>query len=224
MLPVVLPSSEIDNSPGANFARRFGFRPKPTYTRLRFLDSTSSAFPPGITEVTVRTAELARLELDVTTVFVVENEVTYLAFPDVPKAAVVFGSGFASKGLAALPWLASPEIVYWGDIDTHGFDILSRLRGSLPRVRSILMDRETLLSHRLQWATEPSPTRRPLAHLTDAEQSLYQDLVADWYGIGVRLEQERVLYPRVYDALEPWAACPESVMPKHAGHIRHEVT
>ena len=65
----------------------------------------------------------------------------------------------------------------------------SRLRGWFPQVRSILMDRAACVSHTVQWSIENSPTRRPLDHLTDAEQSLYQDLIADVYGIGVRLEQ-----------------------------------
>jgi hypothetical protein len=116
----------------------------------------------------------------------------------------VFGSGFASSGLAGLPWLRDSEIAYWGDVDTYGFDILSRLRSHLPQVRSILMDRETLLFHRDHWSTESRPTRRPLAHLTGPEQSLYQDLISDVYGIGVRLEQERVRFSRVHDALMPW--------------------
>ncbi len=163
-----------------------------------------SPFPPGLTEVSLRTDELAGLDVAAVTVFVVENEVTYLAFPPVPGAVAVFGGGFASAGLAGLPWLRDRELVYWGDIDTYGFDILSRLRGWLPNVRSILMDRSTLLSHRAHWSTEASPTRRPLDHLTDAEQSLYQDLISDVYGIGVRLEQERVRFFRVHDALIPW--------------------
>ncbi len=138
--------------------------------------------------------------------FVVENEVTYLALPPIPRAVAVFGGGFASAGLTGVPWLPDREIVYWGDIDTYGFDILSRLRGHLPQVRSILMDRETLLFHRPHWSIEGSPTRRPLAHLSDAEQSLYQDLISDVYGIGVRLEQERVRFSKVQGALSPWTS------------------
>ncbi|HEY1652021.1 MAG TPA: DUF2220 domain-containing protein [Acidimicrobiales bacterium] len=110
-------------------------------------------------------------------------------------------SGFASSRLSGLPWLADKEVVYWGDIDTHGFAILSRLRGHLPGLRSILMDRETLLAHRPHWTSEASPTRRPLRDLTDEEQCLYGDLVAESYGAGVRLEQERVRFSQVRDAL-----------------------
>jgi hypothetical protein len=203
LLPVVLSPERVDVSE-VEFTRRFGFLNKPLYTRFRILDPSLSPFPPGISEVSLRTEELADIDTGAATVFVVENEVTYLALPPIPHGIAVFGSGFASAGLALLPWLSDREVVYWGDIDTYGFDILSRLRSHLPQLRSILMDRETLLFHRDHWNSESSPTRRPLAHLTDAEQSLYQDLINDVYGVGVRLEQERVRFSLVHDALIPW--------------------
>ena len=149
LLPLVLPSDRMDvSSPALEFARQFRFLARPFYTRFRILDPELSIFPPGISELTVRTDELAAHRVPAATVFIVENEVTYLAFPPVPRAIVVFGSGFAATGLASLTWLRSVEIVYWGDIDTYGFEILSRLRAYLPQVRSVLMDRDTLLRHR----------------------------------------------------------------------------
>ncbi len=47
------------------------------------------------------------LEVGAATVIAVENEVTYLALPPVPRAVAVFGGGFASAGLAGPPWLAA---------------------------------------------------------------------------------------------------------------------
>ena len=74
--------------------------------------------------------------------------------------------------------------MYWGDLDTHGFAILNRLRQRFPRARSILMDRDTLLAHQSQWVTEPTPTRAALDRLTPAEQELYADLVDGTFGPG----------------------------------------
>ena len=149
----------------------------------------------------LRTDELAELALDVTTVFVVENEVTYLAFPEVADSIVVFGSGFALTTLGDLPWLQDTEIVYWGDIDTHGFDILNRLRGRFESVQSMLMDADTLLAHAEQWVVEPAPTSRALQHLTADEASLYRDLVQGLHGPRIRLEQERVRFALLQQAL-----------------------
>ena len=205
LLPLVLRSDRMDvSSPGLEFARKFGFLGRPFYTRFRILDPELSIFPPRISELTVRTDELGAHRIPAATVFIVENEVTYLAFPPVPRAIVVFGSGFAATGLAGLTWLRGIEIVYWGDIDTYGFEILSRLRAYLPQVRSVLMDRDTLLRHRAHWATEEKPTRRPLAYLTEQERSLYNDLIADIYGASVRLEQERVRFSKLRAALLSW--------------------
>lgn len=192
LLMVVLPEGRIDTDHTAgDFARRYRFRARPEYTRFRVFGS-ESALPEACTEFTLRTEELASLELTSRLLFVVENEITYLAFPHVPDALVVFGSGFELASLRPLPWLAEKEIVYWGDIDTHGFDILNRLRSRFHSVRSILMDEATLLAHRGQWVAEPSPTNRLLPNLTGAEAALYGDLVEDRFGPTIRLEQERV--------------------------------
>ncbi len=236
LLTLVLPPERVDDRfTAADFARRFGFRSKPSVTRLRFLSGPSPSvlandsvadpaqraaragipdsrpgqgrpawLPVCISELSFRTEELADLDLGADTVFVVENEVTYLAFPTVPGSIVVFGSGFVLGGVRHLPWMDGKDVVYWGDLDTHGFDILDRLRTRFPTTRSILMDEATLLAHRGQWVEEPSPTDRALAHLTKPEAELYRDLVEDRFGTSVRLEQERVRYSLTEAALAPW--------------------
>jgi hypothetical protein len=201
LLAVVLPPDRAH--PDTNgFAARFGFLDKPSYVRFRVLDPDSLDL--SFSEITVRVEELAEIEPALSTVFIVENEITYLAFPQLPKALVVFGSGFALTELADLPWMHDKELVYWGDIDTHGFDILNRLRSRFPEVRSILMDLSTLLSHSAQWVTEPMPTSRALPNLTPQEAALYRDLVEETHGPSVRLEQERVRFSLVEAALAPW--------------------
>ncbi|MHB1444981.1 MAG: Wadjet anti-phage system protein JetD domain-containing protein [Acidimicrobiales bacterium] len=198
LLTIVLPLERIH--PEANgFAGRFGFLDKPAYVRFRMLDPCGA-----FTEMTVRVEELAAVVPPAANVFIVENEITYLAFPPVPRSLVVFGSGFALTRLASLPWLHGKGLVYWGDIDTHGFSILDRLRSRFASVRSILMDRATLLAHSRQWVTEPSPTARALPHLTEQEKSLYRDMVEGVYGRTVRLEQERIRFSILESALHPW--------------------
>lgn len=202
LLRVVLAVEPVDTRGRAvTFARRFGFLDKPAYTRLRVLDPGIEAGSWGFSEMSVRSDELARRDPGAPTVFVVENEVTYLAFPPVVGAIVVFGSGFALGGVVALPWLASKDIVYWGDIDTHGFDILNRLRSHLPNVRSMLMDRGTFLAHSRHWVREPSPATRAMTHLSADELALYRDLVEGTYGPSLRLEQERVRFSVLAGAL-----------------------
>jgi hypothetical protein len=203
LLTVVLPANRIDTD-AASFAGRFRFLEKPQYTRFRLLDP--EAFSGPFSELALRTDEFAATVPAATAIFIVENEVTYLAFPPLLGALVIFGSGFALSGLARLPWLLAKDVVYWGDIDTHGFAILDRLRARLRNVRSMLMDRETLLAHPHQWVTEPNPTRRSMPHLTSEEAFLYRDLVEGTYGGSVRLEQERIRFSILECALQPWTA------------------
>jgi hypothetical protein len=155
----------------------------------------------GLSDLTVPVPELATLDLAATRVFVTENEVNGLAFPEVPGSVVVFGLGYGLERLAALRWLRERHVVYWGDLDTHGFAILSSLRSVCPGAASFLMDRGTLIAHRELWVREPKPHRGELPGLTEAERSLYEDLRDDRLGEGVRLEQERIGYGWLVDAL-----------------------
>jgi hypothetical protein len=71
--------------------------------------------------------------------------------------------------------------------------ILDRLRGYLPRARSLLMDEPTLLDHRALWSRESNPARGlGLPRLDDAERAIYDGLCGDRWGPAVRLEQERI--------------------------------
>jgi hypothetical protein len=195
-----LPIGRIDGSvPRSDFTGRYGFRKKPSYVRMRQLGAIG--LPGGYSEIALRVAELADNPLPVSTVYVVENEVTYLAFPAVPDAVVILGEGYAASRLQPLRWLEERTVVYWGDIDTHGFRILDRLRARFPRARSMLMDRATLFAHETQWVAEPSPIRDPLARLTADERALYLDLVEDSFGVALRLEQERVGFSAIEKAL-----------------------
>jgi hypothetical protein len=184
-----------------DLAVRYGFRDKPTRLRIRVLDPTTSPLPEGITDIELRTDELASNPFDVERVFLVENEVTWLAFPPVPRSLLIFGGGYAVSRVAGLRWLNEVPLHYWGDIDTHGFRILDLLRASFPAVRSMLMDRATLLAHEPHWDREPTPVNADLVHLTLEEAALYRDLVEDTFGRSVRLEQERISYPRIEAAV-----------------------
>jgi hypothetical protein len=201
LLETVLPEERVDPRwDRSDFAGRFGFRRRPDYTRLRFL-AENTLLPAPISEVTLRSSELAELDPGVSTVIMVENEITYLALPPVDDAIAIFSSGFALGSVHALTWLADKRIIYWGDIDTYGFVILNRLRARYGQVASILMDHDTLLAHRGQWVREELPSTQPLPHLTEAESELYRDLVEDRYGEHIRLEQERIRFSAVTAAL-----------------------
>jgi len=179
---------------GANgFCRRYGFRSKPSRVRFRLLDRSLALLPgPADQDITVTGEMFAGLELPVQRIYITENEINYLAFPSIPQSMVVFGAGYGFETFAEAAWLHNCNIQYWGDIDTHGFAILDQLRTLFPAVSSFLMDRKTLLAHRLHWGEEPQPMRGELARLTPEEQMLYDDLRFDRLAVRLRLEQERI--------------------------------
>lgn len=198
LLTRTLPPERIDpDAPQADLARRFRLRGKPDTVRFRSFDPADGPY----SELAVRVEELAAFPFAARSVVVVENEVSYLVFPRVPGVAVVLGGGYAVSRLAALPWLSGRDVVYWGDVDTHGFRALDRLRRFAPATRSMLMDLPTLLDHRAHWAHEPTPITDHLALLTTDEQACYQALLHGEYGDRVRLEQERIRFSAV-----EWAA------------------
>jgi hypothetical protein len=124
----------------------------------------------------------------------------------VPDSMVIFGAGYGFDPLAEATWLGDKSIFYWGDIDTHGFAILDQLRSHFPRAYSLLMDRDALLAHRSFWVQEETPTQRELVRLLPDEARLYDDLRHNRIGLALRLEQERVSFSRVQDALEVFDA------------------
>ena len=195
LLDLHLDPSRI-NQAAPDFAGRYGFRRKPDYVRFR-----CAAPDSAYTEMTIRAEDFSAPPHGVTRAYILENEVTYLAFPLAADTIVLFGHGYAVNVLARLDWLTDLALTYWGDLDTHGFAILNRLRSRFPHARSLLMDRETLLSHQSQWVTEKTPTQATLVLLTQAEQDLYQDLVHGTFGPAVRLEQERVSFASLERAI-----------------------
>jgi len=204
LFDLALPPETIDATATgtSNFCQRYGFRDKPLRVRFRLLDP-ALALLPNATEhdITLTEADFARLDLPVETVFITENEINFLAFPPVPKAIVIFGAGYGFQNLARIDWLQTRKLIYWGDIDTHGFAILNQFREHFPLATSLLMERETLLAHRTHWQTEPHPETATLTRLTEAEQALYNDLRENRHGEKVRLEQEKISFELLVAAL-----------------------
>jgi hypothetical protein len=174
----------------AGFLNDLGLQAKPEMVRVRV--SPSLGLPAPLSELALRANELRELAISPRSAIVVENEITYLSVAVPDGGVVMWGKGFDVDRVGRLPWLADIPVMYWGDIDTHGFAILDRLRAWLPDARSVLMDRKTLLVHRDRWGSEDRPATSSLTRLTAAELELYTDLVTDRLGRRIRLEQERV--------------------------------
>lgn len=204
LLDLVLPAAAIDatHTGAGGFCRRYGFLDKPARVRFRVLAPDIRLLgAEADQDITLTQASFAALNLPISKVFITENEINFLAFPEVSAAMVIFGAGYGFDNLAAAPWLKQMGIYYWGDIDTHGFAILNQLRGFFPHTVSFLMDRQTLLDHRPLWGVEAQPETANLARLNAEESALFDQLRQNHWGDRVRLEQERVSYDSLLDVL-----------------------
>lgn len=164
-----------------------GLAAMPGLVRVRFLDPALA--PAGLGDVAAPVAEWNGVRIQTRVVLVVENLETVVALPQMDGAVVVHGSGYAVDRLEQIGWIiAAPRVLYWGDLDSHGFAILHRIRTHLA-LESVLMDRATLLAHRDLWVAEPAPFRGDLPLLTAEEAAAMELLRTEG---NVRLEQERI--------------------------------
>ncbi len=207
MLDFVLPSHFINGKytgiSNHGFEKRFNLKYDMPLVRFRILDfDLIKKF--GFQDISTTIEEFARLDLPVNKVFITENKINGLIFPMVKQSMVIFGLGYGIQSLQNISWLAQKRLFYWGDIDTHGFSILSMLRHYFPEVQSFLMDKQTLFEFKKSWVKEPNEKRfvSSLASLTDDENFLFNDLVNNRYGDMIRPEQECISHGYIFNFLE----------------------
>ncbi|WP_296809877.1 DUF3322 and DUF2220 domain-containing protein [Thiocapsa sp.] len=179
-----------------------GLRREPDLLRLRILDPALCVGVAGLSDISAPISEIAALPLQPERVFIVENLQTGLAMADLAGSVCFMARGYAVEAFAAIPWLRARPCHYWGDLDTHGFAILNRLRHHLDDVRSLLMDSDTLLRHRPLWHHEENQATGPLDRLTDQEQAVFQGLLLNRWGDRLRLEQERIAWSYAWKQVE----------------------
>ncbi len=147
----------------AGFARDLGLATATETVRLRF-DQGFAGMPECLSEGTFRRSELAAVQGQrAERIDRGERGDLLVGRHPAMRAWSSGARGFEVDRAGSLPWLRDVEVHYWGDLDTHGFAILDRLRAWLPQTRSVLMDRETLLAHQDRWVVEDRPTRARLS-------------------------------------------------------------
>lgn len=194
LLDLILPQDQINHG-ASGFEARYELKTKPHLIRFRILDDALA--PRGCTDISLPIEQFAQLQVPFTRIFIVENEINFLSLPSVSNACVIFGAGYRIESFKNIEWLRDKEVFYWGDIDTHGLNILGMVRAFLPQVKSFLMNEDTLLSHRSLWSEETTPFAGEFLHLTPSEHALACRLQGNRWGVGVRLEQERIRFSEV---------------------------
>lgn len=200
-VPLMAESSEALD-PDTTFETVCGLKPLPKLIRGRLLDEVDQKVFYGLSDLSLPLDEWAQLPLYPEIVFISENLQTGLAFEAHPKSVVFFGLGAGVTQLAAIPWVRTARIIYWGDIDTYGLEILAHLRSVLPQTESVMMNRQTLEAFRgLAVAENRQASGAHVEHLRENEREVFDALkVGDLARL--RLEQERI----------PWSVARETLL------------
>ena len=110
-----------------------------------------------------------------------------LTFPAQSNGIVVFGKGFGVDIMKNVEWLKTKKIYYWGDLDAHGFQILSEIRTHFEQVESFLMNRHTFDSFYEGDKGTETNVEKDLC-LTPDECEMFKYLKEN----NLRLEQEKI--------------------------------
>lgn len=179
------------NSEEKEFDKRFNLKYAEPQIRFRVLDRAIAAkFFSGLDDIAVPISQFEAMNLPIKRVLVVENKTplyTALTLPKMNDTIALFGSGFSVTNLKSVHWFANLELLYWGDIDVQGFEILSQFRSYFKHTKSVLMDFETFEKFfENDLGTQTNICMK--LNLNDKEQNLYEILkINNW-----RLEQEKI--------------------------------
>ncbi|MDY7541792.1 Wadjet anti-phage system protein JetD domain-containing protein [Cryobacterium sp. 5B3] len=143
-------------------------------------------------------------------VIISENKDTAIHFLPLAGGISIEGVGKGGKTIASFPWIRdAPVVVYWGDMDRDGFEILDGYRADFDRdVDSILMDPETYETYE-QFGTDldkngkaiTAGAPRPATNLHADERAVYLRVLDAQRTGHRRLEQERIPLGRALEAV-----------------------
>lgn len=188
LLPPEALDATIATLSNGGFESKYGFLTPQPLIRFRLLDSAYAI--AGQMELALPKSAFDALETKVERIFIVENLATFLALPACPKSMVIFGSGYGARYLKDARWMEERSLYYWGDLDSHGFAILSQFLTVFPHTHSLMMNRQT--ADRFAHLVVKEPTEKRYEGeadgLTDEEHALFEALRQQAF----RLEQERI--------------------------------
>jgi len=181
------------------FEKRFNLKCNEPLIRIRILDEDiAKEYFSGLTDLSIPQGEFNLLNINCKRIFILENKTNFsnifnfLTMPALKDSIAVFGKGFQLGLLKNAIWLHDKQIIYWGDIDIHGFQMLSQLRSYFPTTQSLMMDMETFNEFRAFRVTGTYSNINNLPNLTKEENELFNhilDLRED-----NRLEQEKIAH------------------------------
>ncbi len=179
------------NFDASKFEERFNLKFSEPLIRFRVLDhKISEEVFSGISDLPIPVSQFRSLKLKNMRIIIVENKVNLyniLTLPNTENTIVIFGKGYSVSNLKNIEWFNDKEILYWGDIDAQGFEILSQVRSYYKQVSSILMDTDTFIKFYENDSGTISLVKNEL-NLNKEENLLYNKVKSE----NLRLEQEKI--------------------------------
>ena len=169
------------------FEKRFHLKYDQPAVRFRFLrGSVNDSII--YKDITIPLDQFITNSIDCKRVFIVENKMNFLTFPEVTNSIAIWGQGFAIESLRNAGWLGDKEIYYWSDLDVQGFQMLSQLKVNFPHAKSFLMESNLLDLYR-NFIVPGTPSKVGIPNtLNENEILTYNTLKSQ----NRRLEQERI--------------------------------
>ena len=196
LLDIVI--KEYINTNEKEFEKRYNLRYDEPTVRMRLLDRTlAKKLFYGLDDITIPISLFLKLQIPISKVYIVENKVNFLTFPLIPNSIVIWGKGYGVASIKESELLKSTGLIYWGDLDAQGFEILSQFRSYFGQVKSLLMDKATFNNYFEKECGTPSKINFKL-NLTTEEEELYQYIKVNNY----RLEQEKIPQRYVIEQLK----------------------
>lgn len=181
LIPTIVNPSESD------FEKRFRLKYDQPLVRFRLLDQDCWHIR-HYDDLTVPIEQFKRNTINCLRVFIVENKMNFLTFPQTPLSIAIWGKGFAIESLKNVKWLQERDIYYWSDLDVQGFQMLSQLRSYFPQAHSFLMEK-TVIENYADFFVSGTPTSiKNLPNLSAEEFEVFEFLFKN----NCRLEQEKI--------------------------------
>ena len=189
-------SNSIEENKKTSFESKYGIKEKPVLVRFRSLDKKILLNVNGlqVSEMILPLCDFESFDKSdlfsrIKRIFIIENEMVYLSFPEVEDSICIWGHGFTATVFKSCTWFNKKNI-------------LSDFRKYFPLTKSFCMDSRTLKTFDSFRSKGKSLSGNFIPqNLTEEEKLVFTELHNSASNNRDRLEQEHISNDYIEDAL-----------------------
>ena len=152
---------------------------------------TNAGISLNTSPITLKPNEL-NFEIYDKKIYIIENLSTFKVFHLEDDELALYAGGFAIVTIENAPLLSHNQLIYFGDLDEHGFAILSKFRALYPKTQSLCMDLPTIQTYQ-NYLIQGEDYSGAIENLTEKETQAFAFLHAHRIqGVSSRIEQEKI--------------------------------